>query len=320
MTEFETRLLAVLESLNNKVGGAVFNGIGLTSVQGIVACKYTFFDWLNEWFATYKVPNLKDGGYDMGNTIKKHVKPNMVDKALTLVDSLDITKCINCVTSERMRQFVYSIFNQSFCKACDLHLIDINPMDGVDTIDHEYENGRTLELQEQREFLCQCKKDKTFSALFQFYLLTGARPSEPLTIKWSYVKDNSIRIDGAKTKLSDRELPLFPALKKLLDGIPKKGDLIFPFTYSRVRKHFEKIRNTLSFAKLQIDNAEHLFTLKDLRHTFGTRCIESGVNMKTLQKWLGHSNYKTTESIYTHITSEFEQKEIQKFSDFSLKR
>jgi integrase len=38
--------------------------------------------------------------------------------------------------------------------------------------------------------------------------------------------------------------------------------------------------------------------------------------MKTLQKWMGHSNYKTTESIYTHITTEFEIEEIKRFSDY----
>lgn len=50
-----------------------------------------------------------------------------------------------------------------------------------------------------------------------------------------------------------------------------------------------------------------------VRHTFGTRCAESGVIPKTLQKWLGHSKYETTERFYLHISKEFERKEIDKF-------
>ena len=32
----------------------------------------------------------------------------------------------------------------------------------------------------------------------------------------------------------------------------------------------------------------------DLRHTFGTRMAAAGVPMRTLQKWMGHRDYKTT--------------------------
>ena len=32
----------------------------------------------------------------------------------------------------------------------------------------------------------------------------------------------------------------------------------------------------------------------DLRHTFGTRCAANGIEMRTLQEWMGHRDYKTT--------------------------
>ena len=72
-----------------------------------------------------------------------------------------------------------------------------------------------------------------------------------------------------------------------------------------VANHLDSIREKLSFE----------LTLKDLRHTFGTRRFESGVSMKTVQKWLGYSNYETTVNIYSHITTEFEQKEIAKINE-----
>ncbi|MDR2202217.1 MAG: tyrosine-type recombinase/integrase [Clostridiales bacterium] len=59
------------------------------------------------------------------------------------------------------------------------------------------------------------------------------------------------------------------------------------------------------------------FTIHDLRHTFATRCLESGVAMKTIQKWLGHTTYGTTADIYSHVSTEFERAEIKRLSNFS---
>ena len=41
-----------------------------------------------------------------------------------------------------------------------------------------------------------------------------------------------------------------------------------------------------------------------LGHTYATRCIESGLQPKTLQKLLGHASIKTTMDRYVHVTDE----------------
>lgn len=46
------------------------------------------------------------------------------------------------------------------------------------------------------------------------------------------------------------------------------------------------------------------FSMHILRHTFATRCIESGMKPKTLQKLLGHSNIGITMNLYVHTTEE----------------
>ena len=45
-----------------------------------------------------------------------------------------------------------------------------------------------------------------------------------------------------------------------------------------------------------------------LRHTFATRCIESGMPAKVLQKKLGHQNISVTLNTYTDIFSSYEDK------------
>lgn len=54
--------------------------------------------------------------------------------------------------------------------------------------------------------------------------------------------------------------------------------------------------------------------MHSLRHTFATRCIENGVQPKTLQKILGHSTLGTTMDLYVHVTDEQIFSEINKMN------
>lgn len=265
-------------------------------------CRYTLFAWIDEWFETYRVPILKDHGYDLRNNINKHVKPNIENKLLNAYTAHDIVKALGLVKSERMRQITRQIYNQAFREAVRAGYIERNPVDNVDNVKHTYINGHAMTVDEQTEFL-RTVADDDYNALYCFYLLTGARPSEPLAVTWQDVGADTIRIAGTKTKLSDRFLPLSRELRVLLDTMSHDGERLFPYSYQTINKHFKSI--VLSKLTFKI-------TLKDLRHTFATRCAESGVHMRTLQKWMGHSKLETTATYYTHILSEFERSEIER--------
>jgi integrase len=55
----------------------------------------------------------------------------------------------------------------------------------------------------------------------------------------------------------------------------------------------------------------------DLRHTFATHALTSGVDAKTLSKILGHSNASFTLDTYTHVTSDMQERAANIVGNFT---
>ena len=53
-----------------------------------------------------------------------------------------------------------------------------------------------------------------------------------------------------------------------------------------------------------------------LRHTYATRCIESGMSAVDLSKLLGHADIETTLNTYTSVFNKFKEDEIQKYLNY----
>ena len=295
--QFNT-LISTIENGFKYIGDKLSN----SNVQN-GSCNILFFDWLKTWFDTYRVPKLKDHGYDLNNLIKKHVLPKIENKPLTEYKPIDFENALNKIDSTRIKQQVRQVFNQCFREAEKQGYVAKNPVSLVDTPKHVYKNGKALNKEQIQELL-KALEGNPIQPYVRFCMLTGARPSEPLLITWQDVYEDNIHIPGTKTEQSDRFMPMSNEVKELMQSIPRSQSKPFPFTYQPLQRQLKKIVSTLSFD----------CTLKDLRHTFATTCVESNVNIKATQKWLGHSNYNTTANIYTHTSKEFEYQELQKLN------
>ena len=83
------------------------------------------------------------------------------------------------------------------------------------------------------------------------------------------------------------------------------GKIIRPSTLNIV---FKRICKNLKF--------EGSYHFHMLRHTFATRCIESGMPAHVLQKLLGHTDVSITINTYTSIFDKYKKEEFEKFLEY----
>lgn len=115
----------------------------------------------------------------------------------------------------------------------------------------------------------------------RFLAYSGARREEALNVKWSdiSVERGEIRLTGKRDKT--RTVPMIAEMKTLLVDLHKrsKGKTVLPNVNC-----LHVLRTACK--KLKIAYVSH----HDFRHLFATRCIESGVDIPTVSRWLGHSD------------------------------
>lgn len=291
----ETRL-AVLDSKLNRL---------LTADSTATKSPYTLHGWLDCYIKNYKSPTLSAKWRGVLSCNVERIKQLTQDKPLNEYTPADFTSVINAVPYHYTKQVVYNLLRSAYDCAITNGYATINPLYTLPPVKHYRRKGHALTIDEQTQLFEILTGDK-YETLYKFYLLSGCRSAEALTLKYSDIDERAkkIHIHGTKTYSSDRFIPLFPQIAELLKRIPRNGEYIFPHSVNQVRGHFYRITRKHGLQ----------FHLHDLRHTFATRCIESGISIFTLSKWLGHCSITITANVYSHVLTVYEQSEIAKFN------
>ncbi len=178
-----------------------------------------------------------------------------------------------------------------------------------------------LSLNEEKKFLQVLDEcDLKSKSIIYVALFSGLRIGEILALNKKDIGSNIITVnksltidkDGkvitgtTKTYSGTREVPILDILKHYL--------LTCPFDNKNITKSIvdKDIKQICSKAKIK-NISVHV-----LRHTFATRCIESGMQAIVLQKILGHSNIQTTLNIYADVFNEFQENEIAKANEYFI--
>ena len=164
--------------------------------------------------------------------------------------------------------------------------------------------------EEEPEMYEQEELDKLFKACndeerlwFEFFLMTGMREQEVMHTYWSDVNfvASTVRVShkpdhGWTPKAyKEREIPIPTKLAKKLKAWKAKADkgcaLVFPTAGCNPKLDFlDCLKACAERAKLDKDD----FWLHKFRSTFATRCLWAGVDLRTVQQWLGHSDMEST--------------------------
>lgn len=142
---------------------------------------------------------------------------------------------------------------------------------------------------------------------FQLQTVTIKRTIERIanTDKYAQTKTKVI-INTPKTESSYRVIPLQQFLVDVLQKNKKPGNC---YLLTGTTKYTEPHQYYVRYKRFLKRNNLGEYTFHCLRHTFATRCVEAGFDIKSLSEILGHSSVTTTMAIYIHPT--LEQKKLQ---------
>ena len=164
--------------------------------------------------------------------------------------------------------------------------------------------------EEEPEMYEQEDLDKLFKACieeerlwFEFFLMTGMREQEVMYVYWSDVNfaASTVRVSHKPDRnwtpkaYKEREIPIPAKLVKKLKAwkatSDKDCDLVFPTAGCNPKLDFlDCLKACAERAELNKED----FWLHKFRSTFATRCLWAGVDLRTVQQWLGHSDMEST--------------------------
>ncbi len=125
-------------------------------------------------------------------------------------------------------------------------------------------------------------------------------------------KKTAVKIDTPKSSCSVRDIPLGKGLVKVIREFYKPGAF---FLTGDKEKFVEPRVLEDRYHKILKDCGIKRRTYHTTRHTFATRCIERGMDVKTLSELLGHASVATTMDLYVYLSMKHKAKSMELLAD-----
>jgi integrase len=198
--------------------------------------------------------------------------------------------------------------------ALERGLISRSPADAVDRIKVPQKKLELPSSEQFRQIVAEIRESGMPAChgcadLVEFLAYSGCRLNEATAVRWKDVEIEVGRIYIAPGKNSQsRRIPILEPMRDLLarlKGSPR-------WFKSKARESAGRVlavptcEEALTQACAKI--GAHRITHHDLRHLFATRCIESGVDIPTVSRWLGHRDGGALAmKTYGHLRDEHSQ-------------
>lgn len=303
--------------------------------------NYSVREWYRFYIDLIKKPILKEKSIRLYDTIfRNHIDPVIGDMRLTAVRPAHCMKVLHIAAGQKLsditRDKIRSVMRDMFMCALEYNYIAENPVRRNVKVVHtelNKEGRQVLTAEEQKRFLTEARKYAQYPA-YALMLQTGMRLGELMSLQWRDIsfkkrvihifrtgeyRDGEFRVTSPKTPYSRRKIPMTKKSEEILLGLREayadlpdsehkkdgyiflngEGKIVSPGVYRGV---MNRIVKTLGLSKI----SPHC-----LRHTFATRCIEAGMQPKTLRAILGHASISITMNLYAHVTKEQKTREVQ---------
>lgn len=337
--EVQEKLTAALNDINNNTY--------------IEPSKMTVEQWMYTWLRDYKRNSVKPKTYAAYEAhVRNHIAPDLGNYTLASLRNDMVQRFVNGLADKDLKSItierIVGTLKTALIQAVDNDLIVKNPAARIKMPLEQEHTPRVLTIEEQKKFVDAAKGHRN-GEIFLLILGTGLRIGEALALTWDDIDfENHIlsvnrtqveycdHIDGKtiyhrgysspKTKAGKRTIPLIPSMVDLLLQIKELREqekakfkaayqdsgLLFcnyygvSLNYSAIS---DKMRDICKESGLE---GVHPHTL---RHTFATRGLENGIDLKVMQELLGHSSIKMTADLYTHVLPETKKSSMMKLAD-----
>lgn len=314
----------------------------------VVAKDMTLDAWYNIWMNTCK-QGCRTSTKETYATHYKRIQPDLGWRKLTSLNLIVMQDAINKLYSDNARKNSKKILVDMLEKAIDTDLLTKNTAKQIvtDLTKEEKKERRVLTIGETKQFLMQAEGTFYYN-LFELALETGMRIGELCGLQWEdidfknkmlYVNHTLCYFSNAgkymfemhdtKTNNGKRMIPLTERVIKALkrqkiqkNKIRLKGkiapkeyeDLVFVTKNNNPTQQFlvQECMGVI-IKKIQNNNMDfETFSPHTFRHTFATRALENGMQIKTLSRLLVHGDIQLTMNLYCHVTEDTLVEEMSK--------
>ena len=298
--------------------------------------RTTLGEWIEKWMWETLAGTVKPSSWQTyRNLCTKHVLPYLGDMDITLITPATVQGFVFEMhekgLSASITKGAHRLLSAALNYAMEEGIIRKNPCKRLRFQPDEQREPRVLNGREQRKLLQATNSEHLYAVLG---LYTGMRLGEICALKWTDINWNKSSItvrrtvqriaqfndkDGRKTMLfigtpktyrSCRTIPIPAFLLKQLNELFSeiKSDFVFG-KHDQVADPRTIQRRFVRFVDRLGLKGVHFHTL---RHSFATRLLELGTDIKTVSILLGHSSARTTLDVYAHSLLEQQQNAISR--------
>ncbi len=302
--------------------------------------KITLAEWLDRWLNDYMAVKIRKSTLNCyKNYAENYIKPILGQKIISIITTTDIQKMYTKLKNEgRIKPSkdhgrelsnstvikIHTMLHGAMKSAREARIIPTNPTEGAVLPKNRYKSKKILSENELEIFINEIEKDEIWHDFFYTALTTGLRRGEICGLRFedfdeqaSTLKiERTIRMENGKAQAGDtktgsgmRKIILPQSTAQILRE--RKKNSLSEWIFSNPLKPEKPISPNSAYRKLkQFLASAKLPNIRfhDLRHTFSTHALASGVDAKTLSSILGHANASFTLDTYTHVTSDMQKR------------